>query len=76
MLDNEGRHPDTIKRMNKLIAAGEKVLFWDEAPWRSKDINDMICKEGATPSDIEEYILENWAAGLMAQLRMSKFSKI
>lgn len=76
VLDNENRHTDTIKRMNKLIASGERVCFWDEAPWKSKDINDMVAKEGANPKDIEDYIIHNWATGLMAQLRMTKFCKI
>jgi hypothetical protein len=76
VLDNEPRHNDTIKRMEKLIAAGERVCFWDEAPWHSKDINDMVAKEGADPRDIEEYIADNWAVGLLAQLRMSKYRKI
>ena len=76
VLDNENRHTDTIKRMNKLIASGERVCFWDEAPWKSKDINDMVAKEGADPKDIEDYIMHNWATGLMAQLRMTKFCKI
>lgn len=76
VLDNEPRHPDTIKRMNKLIEAKEKVLFWDDAPWKSKDINEMIKKDGATPKLIKEYIDNNWASDIMAKLRMTKFCKI
>lgn len=76
VLDNEPRHPDTINRMKKLIKAGEKVLFWDEAPWHSKDINDMIKNEGATAQEIKDYIDNNWEFGIMAQLRMTKFCKI
>lgn len=76
VLDNEPRHPDTIKRMNKLIEAGEKVCFWDAAPWKSKDINDMVKNENADPSDIQKYILDNSESGLMAKVRMIKFCKI
>lgn len=76
VMDNEPRHPDTIKRMNKLIESGEKVLFWDSAPWTSKDINDMISKEHADPDEIKNYIDENWECGMMAKLRMNKFCKI
>jgi hypothetical protein len=36
----------------------------------------MVAKEGADPRDIEEYIVDNWAVGLLAQLRMSKYRKI
>ncbi|CAL1777694.1 DNA primase subunit [Acinetobacter phage vB_AbaM_PhT2] len=76
VLDNECRHPDTIKRMNKLIEAGERVCFWDQAPWQSKDVNDMVAKDGALPEQIQQYILENSESGLMAQIRMTQFSKI
>lgn len=76
VLDNEPRHPDVIKRNQKLIDAGEKVLFWDAAPWTSKDINDMVKDENASPEEIQEYILNNWEQGLKAKLRMRKFAKI
>ena len=75
VLDSECRHPDTISRMRKLIDAGERVCFWDSSPWKSKDINDMIVKENANPNDILNYILENSERGMMAQLRMKKFTK-
>lgn len=76
VMDAEPRHPDTIKRMQRLIEAGEKLVFWDKAPWKSKDINDMIMKEGATSAEIESYMKDNIAKGLMARLRLQKFSKI
>ena len=76
VMDNEPRHVDTIKRMNRLIEAGETVCFWDESPWQSKDINDMVKEDGADPSDILEYILANSHKGLFAQLRMTKYCKI
>lgn len=76
VLDNEPRHRDTIARMRTLIEAGEKVLFWDEAPWKKKDINDMVEKEGATKAQLEEYILSHWAEGIMAEIKMSDYCKI
>uniref|UniRef100_A0AB38ZCL5 DNA primase n=1 Tax=Acinetobacter phage vB_AbaSt_W16 TaxID=3116434 RepID=A0AB38ZCL5_9CAUD len=76
VMDNECRHEDTLKRMQSLIDAGENVCFWDSAPWPSKDINDMIVKDGATPEQIEDYILNNYASGLMAKVRMMKYRKI
>ncbi|MFP9035360.1 hypothetical protein, partial [Enterococcus faecalis] len=76
VLDNEPRHPDTIKRMTKLVDAGERVMFWDKSPWKSKDVNDMIRKEGATPEQIMEYMKNNIAQGLMAKMRLSKYAKI
>lgn len=76
VMDHEPRHPDTIKRMKRLVDANERVVFWDNSPWNSKDINDMVKKEGASIKDIEKYMNENVAQGLMAKMRLSKYSKI
>lgn len=76
IMDHEPRKDDTIKRMKRLIDAGERVVFWDKAPWEKKDINDMIQKEGARIEDIQSYIENNIASGLMAQLRLQKYSKV
>lgn len=76
VMDNEARHPDTIKRMKRLIDAGEKIVFWDKAPWKSKDINDMVKDEGATKEQITEYMNSNTAQGLMAKMRMAKYAKV
>ncbi|UYM28681.1 DNA primase [Serratia phage vB_SspM_LC53] len=76
IMDNEPRHPDTIKRMNKLIEAGERIVFWDKAPWNSKDINDMIKDDGATAEEIMSYIRSNVEQGLMAKMRLSRYAKV
>lgn len=76
VLDNENRHKDTIARMQKLIDAGETVCFWDESGLTSKDINDMIVKEGATVEFIQDYILNNSFDGMMASVRMMSFAKV
>ncbi len=76
IMDNEPRHPDTIKRMKRLVDAGERVVFWDKSPWKSKDINDMIMKEGATASEITCYINQNISQGLMAKLRLDKYARV
>lgn len=76
VMDNEPRHPDTIKRMKKLVEAGEAVMFWDNAPWHTKDINEMVKSEGATPEQIESYMADNVAQGLMARMRLSKYAKV
>ena len=62
--------------MTKLVDVGERVMFWDKSPWKSKDVNDMIRKEGATPEQIMEYMKNNIAQGLMAKMRLSKYAKI
>lgn len=76
IMDHEPRHPDTIKRMNKLVEAGERVVFWDKAPWPSKDVNEMIQNDGATPEQVMVYLNSNIEQGLMAKLRLSKYSKL
>lgn len=76
VMDAEARHPDTIKRMKRLIEAGERIVFWDRAPWPSKDINEMIQDDGATPEQVLEYMKSNNEQGLMARMRFSKYAKI
>lgn len=76
VMDAEARHPDTIKRMKRLIEAGERIVFWDKAPWPSKDINEMIKDDGATPEQILDYMKSNNEQGLMARMRFSKYAKI
>lgn len=76
IMDHEPRHPDTAKRMKRLVDAGERVVFWDKSPWKSKDINDMIRKDGATASKIMDYIKKNTAVGLEAKMRLSRYVKV
>lgn len=75
VMDSEQRHPDTIKRMTRLIEAGESVVFWDKAPWPSKDINDMVKDDGATPEEILAYMNANISQGLMAKMRLSRYAR-
>lgn len=76
VLDNEPHHPDTCKRLQKLIDANERVVLWDRAPWHSKDVNDMIMKENATAEQIEQYFKDNTIQGLTAKLRFSKWKRV
>lgn len=76
VLDNEPRHKDTISRMEKLIEQGETICMWDQAPWKSKDINDMITKEGAISEQIYDYIINNAFSGLRAKQRMLRYKRI
>lgn len=72
-LDHEPRHPDTVQRLKKLIDQGERVVMWDKSPWSSKDINEMILKDGATKEEIQEYMKNNIVQGLQAQLRYTNY---
>lgn len=75
VLDNEPRSIDTVERIEKLISAGEKVVLWDEIKFISKDVNDMILKEGATASEIETYFKQNTVSGLSAKMRLAKWRR-
>lgn len=75
VMDSEQRHPDTIKRMKRLIEAGERIVFWDKAIWPSKDINDMVKDDGATPEQILDYMNKNTEQGLMAKMRLSRYAR-
>lgn len=75
VMDHEPRHKDTLSRMQNLIDAGEPIVMWDKSPWSSKDINDMIMKEGATKEEIYEYMTSNIVSGLAAKLRMKNYAK-
>ena len=77
ILDNEPRHPDTIKRMQKFITAGENIVLWDKLPIEykhCKDINDMIIN-GWTVEEVNKYIINNTISGLTAQLRFDNWRK-
>ncbi|WWQ13132.1 DNA primase [Morganella phage vB_Mm5] len=76
VMDDEPRHPDTTRRMEVLIDAGEKIVLWDRCPWKAKDINDKILKDHATQSDIMNYLNDNIVSGLTAKLRFNKWKKI
>lgn len=75
VMDAENRHPDTIKRMRKLVDAGERVVFWDKWNYSGKDINEFV-RNGASIKRIEEYIKMNNESGLMAKLRLNKYAKV
>lgn len=75
VLDNENRSPDTMNRYEKLINQGEKVVLWDQALWKSKDINDMILKENASQEMIYEYLCNNIVSGLKATNRLIRWKK-
>jgi hypothetical protein len=74
VLDNEPRHPDTKKRMYKLIRQGEQVLIWHNCPFKGKDINEMV-QNGGSIIDINKYMWKNVYSGLMAQAKMSEWIK-
>ena len=75
VLDNEPRSVDTCKRIKRYIDAGEKVVLWDNCRWTSKDVNDMILKEGATIEEVNQYLRRNIIQGLQATARFNRWVK-
>lgn len=74
-LDNEPRHKDTVKRFEKEIESGFRVVDWSAIKSTEKDINDMVLS-GLNPDDINNYILKHNAAGARAKLNLVKWKKI
>lgn len=74
-MDAEPRHPDTKKRVEKLLSHGESVVFWDKWVYEGKDINDFVMN-GATTEDVYNYIINNNESGLKGKLRLGRYFKI
>jgi len=63
--DNEPRHPETKKKIEKAIKAGYKVVIWPRSI-QKKDINAMILG-GLSVKYVEEVISSHTFQGLRAQ---------
>lgn len=74
--DNEPRAPEICDRMRNQIAAGERLVIWNRCPWPYKDVDDMICKGGATPSEVEQYMNAHTFSGISAKLEFSKWCSV
>lgn len=73
VFDNEPRHPDTIKRMQKAIDAGYRVVVWP-SDIEHKDINDMILA-GLKPEYIKDVLDECNYTGPTAKLHFALWRK-
>ena len=76
VLDNEPRSIDTINRLEKMISYGERVVVWDDCPFESKDINDMIKDENATVEEIMDFIKSHTYSGLAAINALRSWRKV
>ena len=74
VFDNEPRHPETIKKMRKVMALGYKMVIWPES-FTEKDINNMIVEGGLPVDYVLQQMKKNTYNGLEAELQMSKWSK-
>ena len=73
VFDNEPRHPDTIKRMQKAIDAGYRVTIWP-SKIEQKDVNDMILA-GYTADQLKDIIDEHNYSGPTARLHFAIWRK-
>ena len=74
IFDNEPRNKEIVKRIEKTIDQGSRVVLWpDHMNW--KDINDMII-HGYTKSQIQEIIIDNTFQGVAAQLRFAEWRNV
>lgn len=71
--DNEPRSKETVKKIEKAILNGYKVVIWPENV-EHKDINDMILA-GLSSEFIEHIIKTNTYKDLSAKLALQKWSK-
>ncbi len=72
--DNERRHKDVVRILQKNIELGYKVVLWPDT-YEEKDINEMILN-GKTKEEILDVISKNTFSGIEAKLRLSTWKKI
>ncbi len=75
LFDNEPRNKDTIKRIEKAIDAGYQVSFFPDNI-QSKDVNDMVTKEGLSVEEISGIVYRNAVSGLQAKLKLATWRKV
>jgi transcription elongation factor Elf1 len=71
--DNEPRNIDIVRRIEKCINNGEKVIIWPTSI-KQKDINDLIIS-GMTKSEVMQLIEQNIYSGVFAKLKLNQWKK-
>ena len=71
--DNEPRNVETVKKLDRAIKDGYRVVIWP-SEIKEKDINDMIIN-GFTVKDVHNIIEENTYRGLTAELKLLEWKK-
>ena len=72
--DNEPRSREIVKKIEKSIDMGRKVVVWP-SKIQYKDINDMIMN-GYSKADIDLILSENTHEGLSAKMALSVWKKV
>ena len=75
VFDNESRNKDTVRRIEKAIESGYAVVIFPENI-KSKDINDMVVKDGFTSDQLSDIIINNTFRGLQATLKLNQWKRI
>ncbi len=74
VFDNQPRNAEVIKRMEKMISYGYKMVIWPNA-WNFKDINEAIIS-GLNPKDVEDLLNRNTHKDLSLKLALRNWKKI
>lgn len=72
--DNEPRNKEIVKKIEKAIDKGYKVVIWPSSV-KEKDLNDMILS-GMKMVDLELLVRQNTKSGLEAKLALSVWKKV
>lgn len=72
--DNEPRHKDVVKIIDKNIQLGYKIVLWPDTV-KEKDINEMIMA-GRSIEDVISIIKENTFSNLQAKVRFATWKKV
>lgn len=75
ILDNEPRSEDTIRRMEKVINSGYRIVIWEGINSDYKDINDMIKLGGMKRIDVMKIIAGNVYSGTRAKVKLNMWKK-
>jgi hypothetical protein len=71
VVDNQPRHKDVIKMLQRLIDSDERVVMWPE-DIEGKDVNDMV-KDGV---DVMAILQKHVYSGIKAQLELTRWRKV
>lgn len=74
ILDNQPRHPSVIKKYEKYIRMGCRLMIWP-TNMVGKDINDLIL-DGMTQSELMELIKSNSYEGFQLHVMFNQWRKV
>lgn len=75
VFDNEPRHPDTVKRMEKAINFGWNVAFWPIDPLVAKDLNDVARYTDLNVRNVVRGLVDNAKRGTRAKIALAAWQR-